>query len=159
MTYMQSRAEQMVTASLQRSLSCVGMTVSLEFTEEKVEPQLCVTFTTSPSQPDTERPAGRSNGWSSPRRMWRNLDLIIGHFCGVIVSVVTGRPRVCYRAWLHPALNPVIIQQMWRPQNSHYLTIWSNIHKQGWSLKRYCIRRGIPCGCTRKCSRDDADKF
>lgn len=101
----------------------------------------------------------KQQNWSSPRRMRRSLDLIIGHFCGVIVSVVTSHPQECYRAWLQPALNPVITQQMWRPQNSHYLIIWSNIQKQRWSLKQHCIRRGIACRSTRKCSRDVADRF
>lgn len=39
MTYIQTRAEQMVTATLQRGSSCVGMVVSLEFISGRGCPQ------------------------------------------------------------------------------------------------------------------------
>lgn len=55
MTYMQSRAEQMVTASLQRLVLRGNDRLTGVYRGEGGATQLCVTFTTSPSQPLRQR--------------------------------------------------------------------------------------------------------
>lgn len=108
MTYMQSRAEQMVTASLQRGSSCVGIIVSLE----KVEALLCVTLTPPPSQPGLQNDL-------APRRM-RGPSPQLGHdnwwkFCGVILYLWW---RACHEG--ASVLNPAVFQQTWKAPQSEF---------------------------------------